>query len=219
MKLIINKRIIMLLLGLTIIACDKKTTIKNNVFFLVEPFNVVNDSVLKVLLINNTANNYFITLDTTRTYDYPDFNPKTNSSFILKPFIYNEDKLIYMKGEGTVQKTIGIDKGKMECIKKEISQSDAFYKDYILLKNAIFIKKKSSRYLEIPFFLSHKLGVFTYHYDLEKGKKYELQLEYQMLKEITEVRISKGKIDTLQELGYAPYYEKIVSNKVSLIFD
>ncbi|MFV5686547.1 hypothetical protein ACM55I_14005 [Flavobacterium sp. GB2R13] len=211
-EFVINKRILLLLLlGLTIIACDKKTEKKRDVFFLVEPFSAVSDSVLKIMLINNTANNYFITLDTTRAYDYPDFNPKTNSSFILKPFVYNDDKLIYMIGEGAVQKTMDTEKG--------IAQSDAFYKDYITLKNAIFLKKKSSRYIEIPFLLSHKLGIFTYHYDLEKGKKYQLQLEYQMLKETTEKRITKSKLDSLQELGYTPYYEKIVSNKVPLIIE
>ena len=217
MDFIFKKRIVLLLIILIAIACNKKLEERDDVLFLIEPYHVNKDTILKVMLINNTFNNYYITMDTNRTYNYSAFNYKINNSIILRPIVKCDDELISVKGKGFMQKTIGIDKGKMECIKREVVQSDTFYKDYIILKNAVFLKSKSSKYIEIPFHLKYKSCYFTYHYDLEKGKKYELQLEYQMLKETTEKQIHKSKLDSVRKIGFVPYYEKIVSNKASLI--
>jgi len=220
MDFILKKIVALILISITLLACNnKKIEEKHNVLFLIESFDANKDSIIKVMLINNTNNNYYITMDTNRTYDYSAFNYKINNSIILRPFVYNEDKLISTIGKGFTQKTIGIDRGKMKCIESEVNQSDAFYKDYIMLKNAVFIKRKSSRYMEIPFHLKYKSCYFTYNYDLEKNKQYELRLEYQMIKETIEKSVIKSKLDSVRKLGFTPYYEKIISNRVPIIIE
>lgn len=217
MEINFKRWILGLIVSLITLACDKKSELKSDVLFLVEPFHAEKDSVLKIRLINNSSSNYYITMDTNRTYNYSAFNDKLNNSIILRPSVYNNGKLIALKSEGFVRKTIGIDKYKMECISEEVKKSDKFYKDYVMMKNAIVVKSKSSKYMEIPFLLNFKTCYYTYNYDIEKGEKYELQLEYQMSKETTEKWISKSKVDSLNKLSYAPYYKKIISNKIFLI--
>ena len=219
MRYIFKKKTLMLLICFILIACNKETKKNNNLFMVARPFNVVNDTVLRVVLINNTPNNYFITMDTKRMFDYSAFNYKINKSIIISPKIYCNGKRISLEGIGTIAKSIGIDYEKIKCIKKEVAQSDQFYLKYIQLKNGIFIKKRSSKNLIIPMSLRYKSCYFNYYYNLEKNKKYVLQLEYQMLRETTEKYVNKRSLDSVNKIGYEPYYEKIVSNKVPLILN
>lgn len=218
MKPIIKKFFLLILLYMFSISCRHKIEIPQDVFIFADDYNISKDTILKIMLINKSKTNYFITLDTCRTYDYSNFNYKINSSIILKPVIYDNGELVHINGRGFIQKTKEINKDKMDCINKEVFQSEVFYKDYIVLKNAIFLKNNCSKYIEVPFQLKHKSCYFTYDYNLEKGKKYELQLEYKMIKEITEKEISKIKLDSVHKLGYNPYYGKIVSNKILINF-
>jgi hypothetical protein len=221
MNVITNKSVLFILAVSLFISCHKKKDdMKPDIFILSEPFHMAKDTSLKVMLINNTSKNYFVTLDTTRTYDYSDFNPKTNSSFILKPLIFENDNFIYPELEGGVYKMDCINKGEEEWYKKESMKAETFLKDYVSLKNAIFLKRKSAKYLEFPFKLKYPYSYFlTNHYVLKKGKEYELQLEYQMLKEITEKLVKKNSLDSVKKLGYMPYYGKVTSNKVPIIID
>lgn len=218
MKAIIKKFILLLLIFVFSISCKKQSENLQDIFIIVDNYNISKDTILKVMLINQSKTNYFITMDTCRTYDYSNFNFKTNSSIILKPVIYDNGELVHSNGKGFIQKTTEIDKDKRDCVKREVTLSDDFHKNYLILKNAVFLKNKSSKYIEIPFQLKHESCYFTYDYNLEKGKKYELQLEYKMLKETTEKGIPKIKLDSVQKLGYFPYYSKIVSNKISINF-
>ena len=68
---------------LLMLSCNKKTQNPDDVFFLTEAFHSNRDSTLKVLLINNSHDNYFFTIDTNRTYDYPNFTPAFNNSIIF----------------------------------------------------------------------------------------------------------------------------------------
>lgn len=219
MKSIINKIVFLMMVVSLLISChEKKEEIRQDVFILAESFHVATDTVLKIMLINRTNKNYFITLDTNRVYGYGKFNHEINNSIILKPLLYENNKRIYPKLEGAVYKVESINKSEEDWVKKEFAKSDAFMKGYVVLKNALFLKKKSAKYLELPFKLKYPHTYnLTNYYDLEKGKKYDLRLEYQMVKTTTQKNVSKRKLDSLLKLGHSPYYEKIVSNKVPLI--
>ncbi|QSB25549.1 hypothetical protein [Flavobacterium sp. CLA17] len=207
---------IALFLSLLMISCDNKLQINNNVLFIVENFHAHKDSVLNIKIINNSNSNYYITLDTNRAYNYSAFNNKLNSNIILKSLIYSGGTLIPLRGERFVSKAIRRKKNK--CIDAEIVQSDKFYKNYKTLKNAVFLKRKSSRIITIPFSLKFNTCFSSYHYDIKKNKKNELKIEYKMLKEILENDVAVKTRDSLERKGYFPYYQTIVSNKV-IIFE
>jgi hypothetical protein len=198
------------------ISCNN---VKDNVSFTLQPYKV-KDSILNVIIKNNTNDDYFLTLDTNRTYGYSFFNYKINNSVIITPKVYENDRFIYPKLEGGIYKKEFFDRNEEIWNKKEIILADNFLADFVLLKNKIMLKRGESKFLKIPFKL-----IYPYNYNLnnkyflEKGKKYELQIEYQMQKAITEKNISKIKLDSIEKLGYLPYYEKITSNKVPIIID
>ncbi len=151
---------------LLMLSCNKKTQNPDDVFFLIEPFHSNRDSTLKVLLINNSHENYFFSMDTNRFYDYPDFTPAFNNSIILKPIILNGRDTVQMRGINIAMKKIeGVSNN--EFGQKETQKSDAFYKKYIALENAIFIEAKSSKYFEVPFQLKYRSGIWNYNYELE----------------------------------------------------
>ncbi len=220
MQTILKKCLLSLLIVSLSISCKNKKTVKQDILFSVESFHVNSDTILRVKLINTTNTNYFITLCRNRTYGFGLFNPEFNNSIIARPFVYENNKLIFPKLEGGVYKTKNISKGEEEWLKKESVKADSFLKDYRSLKNAIFLKKKTIKYVELPFKLKYP---HTYNlmnrYVLEKDKLYEFHLEYQMCKTITEKEVKKRSLDSVQKIGFAPYYEKIISNKVPLIID
>lgn len=208
------KLLIILFFSLLFISCDNKLQNVDDVQFAIEDFYAGKDSVLNIRLINNSHKNYYITLDTNRTYNYSGFNEKFNKSVILKPLIYNDGKLVLLKGERFVSKTIGT--GKNKCIEDELIKSDEFYKNYLTLKNAIFLKSKTSRGITIPFSLNFKTCFSTNHYDLEKHKNNEVKIEFKMTKEILENDVPIRKRDSLKKKGFVPYYKTIVSNKAKI---
>ncbi|WP_125723659.1 hypothetical protein [Flavobacterium ustbae] len=208
------KLLIILFFSLLFISCDNKLQNVDDVQFAIEDFYAGKDSVLNIRLINNSHKNYYITLDTNRTYNYSAFNEKFNKSVILKPLIYNDGKLVSLKGERFVSKTIGTRKNK--CIEDELIKSDEFYKNYVTLKNAIFLKSKTSRVVTIPFSLNFKTCFSTNRYDLKKLKKNELKIEFKMTKEILENDVPIRKRDSLKKKGFIPYYQTIVSNTAKI---
>ncbi|MBZ4035494.1 hypothetical protein K6T82_12000 [Flavobacterium sp. 17A] len=207
----------LLFFGLLIISCDHKRTTNEDVLFIVEDFNAVKDSVLKIKLVNNSDRNYYITLDTTRTYNYSGFNEGLNSSIILKPFIYNQDEPVPLRGESFVNKTTAPRKD--GCIESEVVKSNRFYKDYITLKNAILLKSNSSKILTIPFSLKFKTCFSSYHYDLKRQKNNEFILEYKMSQKTLESHVDPKTRDSLIKKGYYPYYDAIVSNEANIVFE
>ena len=212
-----NLKNITLLISLLLLmlSCNRKAQDPDDVFFLIEAFHSNRDSTLKVLLINNSHENYFFTIDTNRTYDYPSFTPAFNNSIILKPIILNGRDTVQLRGINTPLKKIeGV--SKHEFGQKEVQKSDTYYKKYIALENAIFLKAKSSKYFEIPFQLKYRSGIWNYNYEVEYGENYELQLEYQMRKTVTEENVSRRSLDSVKSLNFEPYYKKVLSNKVAL---
>ena len=200
---------------LLLLSCNKKTQNPDDVFFLIEAFHNNRDSTLKVLLINNSHDNYFFTMDTNRSYDYRNFTPAFNNSIILKPIILNGRDTVQLRGINIPMKKIeGV--SKHEFGQKEVQKSDTYYKKYIALENAIFLKAKSSKYFEIPFQLKYRSGIWNYNYEVEYGENYELQLEYQMRKTVTEENVSRRSLDSVKSLNFEPYYKKVLSNKVAL---
>ena len=200
---------------LLMLSCNKKTQNPDDVFFLIEAFHSNRDSTLKVLLINNSHENYFFTMDTNRTYDYTNFTPAFNNSIILKPIILNGRDTVQLRGVNIPMKKIE-GASNDEFGQKETQKSEAFYKKYIALENAIFLKAKSSKYFEIPFQLKYRSGIWNYNYEVEYGENYELQLEYQMRKGVTEENVPKSRLDSAKNLNCEPYYKKVLSNKVTL---
>ena len=201
-------------LSVLLINCGNKSKINDNIVMVLDDFYPQKDSVLHLKVINNSNENYYITLDTNRTYDYGAFNSKRNNSVILKTLVYSNGELQSLKGERYVSKRTGA--GKSTCIGQEIEKSDHFYKNYISLKNAVFLKSKSSTVLALPFSLSYKTCFTSNHYDLKKEQKNELKVQYSMLKEILEKDVSAKTRDSLEKKGYKPYYQVMVSNKAAI---
>lgn len=218
MRGILNQFFLLMLMFFSLVSCDNKKNRQEVVCFVLEPFDIERDTVLRVKLINNTNNNYFITLSNSRTYGFSFFNYEINNSVIARPVIYeNSDNILFPKLEGGVYKMNGISNGKEEWLKNENLTAELFLKDYKSLKNAVFLKENSISYLELPFKLKYP---HTYdlvnHYVFEKDKRYTMQLIYKMSKSITEKLVKKRSIDSVKVLGYLPYYDQIVSNEVSL---
>lgn len=89
-----KKRLITLFLCLLLLSCDNKRSTKIDVLFVLEDFQIEEDSSLSIKLINN-SDNYYVTLDTNRTYNYAAFDHKRNNSVILKPLVYSDGRLYY----------------------------------------------------------------------------------------------------------------------------
>lgn len=195
-------------------SCFDRSKSNDDVIILLEDFYAQKDSVLNLKLINNSKNNYYITLDTTRTYNYGSFNSKLNNSVVLKLFVYGNGEPVPVKGERFVSKTVK--EGKNKCIDQEITQSDNFYKNYITLQNAVFLKSESSKVLTIPFSLKFKTCFAANHYDLIKGDRNEIKVEYRMQKEILEKYVPVKTRDSLENRGYIPNYQLIVSNRADI---
>ena len=215
MRITLKKTTLLLSILLLLLACNRKIEKSEDVFFLIEPFDSKQDSTLKVLLINNSYDNYFLTIDTTQAYNNPFFNYIINNSIIAKPILLDGNDTISLIGISYTPKRL-IGHSHDESRIKEKQKSENFYKNYIALDNAIFLKSKSSKYFEIPFQLRYKAGNWYYHYDVEDGEKYVLQLEYQMRKVATEENVLKSRLDSVQLLNFEPYYKKVLSNKVEL---
>jgi|GEM_PF-2955674 len=197
------------------LSCD--SSVQENISLRIDPYRD-KDSALNVIIKNNTDTDYFLTLDTNRVYGYSFGNYKLNKSVLVSCKIYENDKLIQPKLDGGIYKKEFFDRKEEQWNQNEINVANNFLEDYILLKNKIIIKKGEIKFLKIPFSLTYPYNYnLSNKYILEKGKKYELQIEYQMQKNITEKLIEKTKLDSIIKLGYLPYYDKITSNKVPII--
>lgn len=163
----------------------------------------INDNMISMRIVNNSDSNYFITLDTTRSYKYDSFNDEINNCIILKTNMYDDNgHLIGLRGNGYIHKPIQADKNLYDCFKKDSDEARKKFKKFVTLENAIIVGKRSVVHLKVPFKIRYQSCNFNYFYPLEKNRKYFLEVEYKMIDSTIVKNIAMNKLDSIQKLKF-----------------
>ena len=213
------KKAILLIFIVSLLNCNNKKTNNNkDVIFEIENLKINSKDILTIKIVNKTNEDYFIILDTNRVYDYLTLNYKINNSILLKPKIFSDKDSIRLKIEFYMDKLIDKNVLDFDCIQKERLYTQKIMNSIKKLSNIIIIKKKSSFIFKIPFNSNFYDCSRKYSYLLKKGEIYNIQFQYKMDEKLINEIVNKTQIKKLSKKGVNPYFEKIISNKVPLIY-
>lgn len=203
-----------IILTATLVSCNHKKSTKKDILFEVENKLLNKNNILRLNVINNTNNNFFIIIDTNRMYNYSTLDNSINESIHILPLFYLNKDSIKLTVMSQIIKAFGSDSTTINCRNKERLFTKKYISEFKDLKNIIILKKNSKTFLKIPFKTSYFDCSKSFSYLLEKEKEYKVQFKYQMSRQLIEKQISNEKILDLKKKGIEPYYKKIESNKV-----
>ncbi|WP_306350865.1 hypothetical protein [Flavobacterium sp. '19STA2R22 D10 B1'] len=166
-----------------------------------------------VELLNTSETSYFITMDTTRLDGYLSFNTALNKATHLEYDIYDGNQLISPKGEMFIFKADQINSKVTKCFEIDTEKAKLYYEGLKELNNVIVLHPNKKKDIQIPFTLNTDLCNGNIKYDLDKNKKYFIQLNYKMNEKIIDSVASKALQQKLSTTTLIPYYKNIISDK------